>query len=208
MRRLIVVSLASAVLALALISYPSFAAGSSPFDEIIGLLTNSTFGLAEIKREVAAIQADVRSTDHGLAEIKREVRAIEDAVTTPPPPSGPMRLSSGLFGLPAAAQSVDWTVVNDSTTSQTITVTVYEAGVGPKTIVAPGPLTLTIAPGEVTHNANSVSFAGPFRPGFYYEIILETASPNVLPTATIWEAHIATIIPGTTISPGTWVRLQ
>jgi hypothetical protein len=188
MRRLIVVSVSSAILAVSLVAFPAVAGGGgSPLDQILALL---------------------RDPDFGLAEIKREVRAIEAAVTAPPPPSGPMRLSSGLFGLPAAAQSVDWTVVNDSTTSQTFTVTVYEAGVGPKTVVAPGPLTLTIAAGEVTHNANSVSFAGPFRPGFYYEIILPTTSPNVLPTATIWEAHVATIIPGTTISPGTWVRLQ
>lgn len=209
MRRLIAVSLSSAILAVSLVAFPAVAGGGgSPIEQILALLTNSTFGLEEIKREVRAIETEVQSTDHGLAEIKREVRAIETAVTTPPPPSGPLRLSSGLFGLPAAAQSVDWTVVNDSTTPQTFTVTVYEAGVGPKTVVAPGPLTLTIAPGEVTHNANSVSFAGPFRPGFYYEIILQTTSPNVLPTATIWEAHVATIIPGTTISPGTWVRLQ
>lgn len=187
MRRHIVVTLASAILAVSLIGYPAVAGGGSPFDEILALLRDPNFG---------------------LAEIKREVRAIEAAVAATPPPSGPLRLSSGLFGLPTAAQSVDWTVVNDSTTPQTITVTVYEAGVGPKTVVPPGPLTVTIAPGEVTHNANSVSFSGPFRPGFYYEIILETSSPNVLTTATIWEAHIATIIPGTTISPGTWVRLQ
>jgi hypothetical protein len=187
MRRHLLVSLASAVLAVSLIAYPSVASGGSPFDDILALL---------------------RDPDFGLAEIKREVRVIEAAVTATPPAPGPFRLSSGLFGLPAAAQSVDWVVVNDSTTPQTITVTVYEAGVGLKTVAPPGPLTFTLAPGEVTHNANSVSFAGPFRPGFYYEVIVNTASSNVVPTVMVWEAHIATVIAGTTISPGSWVQLQ
>jgi len=186
MRRIIVVSLASTLLVFSVVAYPSFAAGNSPLDEIIGLLTNPSFGLAEIKREVAAIEA---------------------AVTAPPPPSGPMRLSSGLFGLPAAAQSVDWVVLNDSSTAQTSTVTVYKTSViAPKTAI--DTVTFTIDPGRSFHNANSVGFDQPFTPGFYFEVILETSSPNVLPTVTIWEAHIATIIPGTTISPGSWVRLQ
>ena len=118
-----------------------------------------------------------------------------------------MRLSSGLFGLPAAAQSVDWVVLNDATTAQTFTVTVYKSTVvAPKTAI--DTITATIDPGRSFHNANSVGFGEVFPPGFYYEVVLEASSPNVLPTVTIWEAHIATIIPGTTISPGSWVRLQ
>jgi hypothetical protein len=184
MRRLIVTSIVTALLAISVLAYPSHAAGGSPWDQIITLLTDPGFG---------------------LAEIKREVQNIETAVA---PPSGPIRLSSGLFALPTSAVSVDWTVVNDSTTPQTFTMTVYKAGVGPKTIVAPGPLTLTIGPGEVTHNANSVGPGQPFVPGFYYEMVIETASPNVLPTAMVWDSFGATLVAGTTISPGTWVRLR
>jgi len=187
MRRLIVVSLSSAILAVSLIAFPAMAGGGgNPLDQILALLRDPSFG---------------------LEEIKREVRAIEAAVTAPPPPSGPMRLSSGLFGLPATAQSVDWVVLNDSATAQTATVTVYKSSVAaPKTAI--DAVTFTIDPGRSLHNANSVGFTEPFVPGFYYEVVLETASPNVLPTVMVWEAHVATVIPGTTISPGSWVRLQ
>jgi len=86
--------------------------GGGPIARIIALLTNPRFGLAEIKREVGVIERQLMDPNHGLAEIKREVRAIEEKLT---PPAGTFTLSSGLFGLPAAAASVDWMV---STTRQ------------------------------------------------------------------------------------------
>ncbi|EPY6472743.1 hypothetical protein ACWO4B_003443, partial [Clostridium sporogenes] len=43
------------------------------------VLNNPTFGLAEIKTEVAAIETAVLSPTFGLAEIKSEVAAIENA---------------------------------------------------------------------------------------------------------------------------------
>lgn len=119
-----------------------------------------------------------------------------------------LKLSSGLFGLPAGAASVDWMVVNNSTTTQTITVTVFKAGVGPKTVVAPGALAFTIPAGDVTHNANSVGFDQPFVPGFYYEVVVETTNPNVLPSVHVWQDLVNTVIPGTLIPPGSWVRLE
>src|SRR5262249_40915044 len=181
----VVLVLAATVLGGCLAATSAGGQGQSPFDRMLGLLTDPNFG---------------------LAEIKREIRAIEEKVTTPAP--GPLKLSSGLFGLPAAAQSVDWMVLNDSTTPQTVTVTVFKAGVGPKTSVAPGALTLTLAPGEVTHNANSVGFGQPFVPGFYYEVVVEASNPNVLPSVHVWQDHGNPVIPGTLIPPGDWVRLQ
>jgi hypothetical protein len=160
------------------------AQGRSPIDRVLEILTDPNFG---------------------LAEIKREIRAIEEKLT---PPSGTSKLSSGLFGLPAGAASVDWMVVNDAATPQTFTVTVFKAGVGPKTVVVPGALTFTLAPGESTHNANNVDFSGPFVPGFYYEVVVETSSPNVLPSVHVWQDHVNTVIPGTLVPPGSWVRLQ
>lgn len=121
---------------------------------------------------------------------------------------GAWTLSSGLFGLPAEAQSVDWMVINNSTTPQVITVTVFKLGVGPKVPVVPGPLTLTVNAGESTHNANHVGFGEPFEPGFYYEVVIERADPNVLPSVHVWEDHGNTVIPGTLIPPGSWVPLQ
>lgn len=133
---------------------------------------------------------------------------IDPNFIVPIVPITPMTLSSGLFGLPANAASVDWMVVNDSTIDQTITVTVYRSGVGGKTVVPPGPITTTIAPGVVTHNANSVGYSKPFPPGFYYEVVVETNHPNVLPSVHVWQDHVNTVIPGTLIPPGCWVRLE
>ena len=120
----------------------------------------------------------------------------------------PITLSSGLFGLPANAASVDWMVVNDSMINQTITVTVYRSGLGGKVVVPPGAITTTIAPWGVTHNANSVGYSKPFKPGFYYEVIVETNHPNVLPSVHVWQDHYNTVIPGTLIPPGCWVKLK
>ena len=116
-------------------------------------------------------------------------------------------LTSGLFGFPANAQSVDWMILNDSPHPQTFRVTVYRAGVGPKSPVAPGALTLTLSPNEVTHNANSVGAGQPFVPGFYYEVVVETDDRRLLPSVHVWQDHVNTVIPGTLISPGTFVEV-
>jgi len=119
-------------------------------------------------------------------------------------------LSSGLFSLPANAVSVDWAVVNDSPSPQTVRVTVYKIGigVGPKSPVAPGSLTVTVSPNEATHNANSVGATKPFVPGFYYEVVVEASDPNVLPTVHIWQDLGNTVIPGTRIGPTDFKRLH
>ena len=140
-----------------------------------------------------------------LAQMEHEAEPIEDKIAAP---AGKFKLSSGLFGLPATAASVDWMIVNDAATSETFTVTVYKAGVGAKTVVAPGSLTFTLAPGEVAHNANSVGHDAPFVRGFYYEVVVETSSPDLLPSVHVWQDHGNTVIPGTLIPPGSWVRLH
>jgi hypothetical protein len=118
------------------------------------------------------------------------------------------KLSSGLFLLPQNAASVDWAVVNDSKHPQTFRVTVYKGGVGmAKTATPPGPLTQTINPDFVTHNANSVGPGQPFQMGSYYEVVLESNDRALLPTLNIWQDHGATVIPGTTIVPGDFVRI-
>jgi|SRR5215211_2203367 len=116
-------------------------------------------------------------------------------------------LTSGLFGLPANAQSVDWMVLNDSPAAETIRVTVFRAGVGAKIVVPPGPLTLTVTSMASTHNANSVGPGQPFVHGFYYEVVLEANDRRVLPSVHVWQDHGNTVIPGTLISPGTFVEI-
>jgi hypothetical protein len=137
-----------------------------------------------------------------LDQLRAEVQAIADAVA---PPSGPHRLSSGLFNIPQDAASVDWVLVNNSATDQTVTVTVYKHGGLGRSVVPPGPITFTVAPEDNFHNANSVPTT--FPPGFYYEVIVETDSLAVLPSVSIWRDHGNTGIPGTLIPPGDWVRL-
>ena len=116
-------------------------------------------------------------------------------------------LSSGLFGLPAGAESVDWMVVNDSPYPQTFRVTVYKAGVGPKAPVAPGAIVVTLAASQVTHNANSVGGGQPFVSGFYYEPVFETNDLRLLPSVHVWQDQGNTVIAGTLISPGTFVQV-
>ena len=118
------------------------------------------------------------------------------------------KLSSGLFGLPAGAKSVDWVVVNDSPADQPFTVTVYKApGAGAKTVVAPGPITQTIHAGNSFHNANNVGPGKPFEPGFYYEVVVDREDHRLLPSVSIWADAGNTQIPGTLILPGTFVEI-
>lgn len=126
----------------------------------------------------------------------------------PAAPSFRYKLSSGLFLLPQNAASVDWALVNDSKQPQAFRVTVYQGGIGtPKTAPPPGPLSQTIAPDCVFHNANSVGPGKPFQMGFYYEVVLESNDRALLPTVTVWQDHGATVIPGTTIVPGDFVLI-
>ena len=116
-------------------------------------------------------------------------------------------LSSGPFSLPAAAQSVDWVVVNDSAAAQTIRVTVYKCGLGEvKTAVAPGAIEMTLGPGVTTHNANSVGQV--FAIGFLYEVVVETNDKRTLPCLVIWQDHSGTAIPGTLIPAGAFVDIK
>jgi hypothetical protein len=118
-------------------------------------------------------------------------------------------LSSGLFSLPPNAASVDWMVVNNDSRPQNITVTVYRHGIGtPRVVVAPGPLQFKLDTTEATHNANSVGWGQPFEIGYYYEVIVETDSLNVLPSVQAWPSMLNEVIPGTLIPAGSWVRLR
>jgi len=127
----------------------------------------------------------------------------------PAAPSFRYKLSSGLFLLPQNAASVDWALVNDSKQPQAFRVTVYQGGVAmAKTETPPGPLTQTLDPNFVTHNANSVGPGQPFQMGFYYEMVLESNDRALLPTVNVWMDMGATVIPGTTIVPGDFVLIH
>ncbi len=118
-------------------------------------------------------------------------------------------LTSGPFQLPTAAVSVDWALINESTTTQAFRVTVFQYSVGigmAKTVVPPGAIIDTLDPGFATHNANSVGPNLPFQLGFYYEVMVECDDLSILATVQVWDAS-ANTIPGTTISSGDFIEI-
>lgn len=116
-------------------------------------------------------------------------------------------LSSGIFGIPQEAKSVDWAVVNDSPNDQSIRVTVYKCVIGTtKTAVAPGAVTTTLKPGQTSHNANSVGTV--FTKGMLYEVVLETNDRRVLPSVMLWVDQGGTYLPGTLIPAGSFISIK
>ncbi len=112
------------------------------------------------------------------------------------------RLSSGPFGLPADAASVDWTVLNDTNAPQEVRVTVFAAPIGqPKRELPPGPVEVTVAPWSATHNANSVGPGQPFEHGMPTEVVVRCNDTRVLPAVEVWCDHGATVVAGTRIGP-------
>lgn len=119
----------------------------------------------------------------------------------------PYRLSSGLFSLPAAGRSVDWAVTNTSAAPHLIRVTVYRHLIGvPRAVAPPGPITFPVPAFQTFHNANLIGGTA-FPRGPYYEVVVETDSQSMLPIVHVWEDQANTVLPGTLIPSGSWVRL-
>ncbi len=113
------------------------------------------------------------------------------------------RYTTGPFLLPENSGSRDWTLLNNDTTQQTARVTVFKCPVGvAKTAVAPGPIAVTIDPGESTHNANT------YTEGFAYEVQVECNSQLVFPYVSVWPANFGVVIPGAGIGSGLFLRLM
>ena len=109
--------------------------------------------------------------------------------------------STGPFLLPENSGSLDWTLLNNDKTQQRARVTVFQCPVGTvKSPVAPGPLVVTIDPGESTHNANT------YPEGFAYEVQVECNSRLVLPYVSVWPGNFGVVIPGTGITSGAFIR--
>lgn len=109
--------------------------------------------------------------------------------------------TSGPFLLPQGSGSLDWTVLNNASGPQTVRVTVFKCPVGvAKSAVPPGPLVITIDPGESTHNANE------YPEGFAYEVQMECNSRRVFPYVSVWPGHFGVVIPGTGITAGSFRR--
>lgn len=139
-----------------------------------------------------------------LKEVEAAPSPSDTTIAQLPPGKFKHLLTSGPFQLPTAAVSVDWALINDSTTAQEYRVTVFQYSVGPnpvKTVVPPGAITDTLGSGLATHNANSVGPNMPFQLGFYYEVVVECNDLGLLPTVQVWDIS-ANTIPGTTITSG------
>jgi hypothetical protein len=108
---------------------------------------------------------------------------------------------TGPFLLPANTHSLDWAVLNNDPAAQTIRVTVFRCPIGGvKTPEPPGPLQVTLAPGELTHNANS------YIVGFYYEIQVECNSRLVFPYVSAWPPAGADPLPGSVVKSAEFIR--
>ena len=108
---------------------------------------------------------------------------------------------TGPFLLPAATQSLDWSILNNDVTQQKVRVTVFKCNLGStKTADPPGPLALTIDPGDTVHNANAASG------GFYYEIQVECNSQLIFPYAAAWPGNIGDPIPGSVVKSAEFIR--
>ena len=113
------------------------------------------------------------------------------------------RYTTGPFLLPQNSGSLDWTLLNNDTTPQTVRVTVFSCPVGMvKNPAPPGPLVVTIDPSKSIHNANK------YPEGFAYEVQVECNSQLLFPYVSVWPANFGVVIPGTGINSGTFVRLM
>jgi len=109
--------------------------------------------------------------------------------------------TSGPFLLPQNSGSLDWTILNNAPTTQTVRVTVFKCPVGTvKTPVPPGALVVTIDPGESTHNANE------YTEGFSYEVQVECNSKLIFPYVSVWPANFGVVIPGTGINSSSFIK--
>jgi hypothetical protein len=109
--------------------------------------------------------------------------------------------TTGPIALPSNTQSLDWAVLNDDSTIQTIRVTVFKCNLGAKkTVEPPGPLEVTLDPGECTHNANAA------LGGFLYEIQVKCNSQRVFPYASAWPGNIGDPLPGSVVKTAEFIR--
>jgi hypothetical protein len=107
--------------------------------------------------------------------------------------------TTGPFALPANSQHIDWVILNNDTTSQTVRVTVFTCPIG-AVKQAFGPLDVTIPPGQTTHNANAANA------GLLYEIQIQANSASIFPYASAWGAAQAEPLPGSVVKSAEFIR--
>lgn len=111
------------------------------------------------------------------------------------------KYTTGPFMMPQNTHSLNWNLLNNDSTQQKVRVTVFKCHIGAsKTVEPPGPLEITLDPGESSHNANQA--VG----GFCYEIVVESNSKLVFPSVEAWPSSIGDVIPGTQTRAAEFIR--
>jgi hypothetical protein len=111
------------------------------------------------------------------------------------------KYTTGPFMLPQNTHSLNWNLLNCDATAQKARITVFKCWIrAAKTTEPPGPLEITLNPGESSHNANAA--VG----GFCYEIQVETNSKLVFPSVEAWPGSIGDVIPGTEIRAAQFLK--
>ena len=116
---------------------------------------------------------------------------------------GPYRFTytTGPFCLPLKTHSIDWGLLNNDTTVQKARITVFKCHLGAvKAAEPPGPLEVTLKPGETTHNANAGTG------GFFYEIQVECSSQLLFPYASAWPGSVGDPMPGSVVKSAEFIR--
>jgi hypothetical protein len=109
--------------------------------------------------------------------------------------------TTGPFTLPSNTHSIDWAVLNNDPAIQTVQVTVFKCNLGArKTVEPPGPLQVTLDPGECTHNANNALGS------FVYEIQVKCNSQRIFPYASAWPGSIGDPLPGSVVKSAEFIR--
>jgi hypothetical protein len=112
------------------------------------------------------------------------------------------KLSSGPFLLAPSCNSLDWVVVNNDKDVADLRVTVYKLDLLGGDKIPLTPVTFSLEPGRVFHNANS------FQIGYYYEVVVESTSDKVCPNVNQWSCNGGScFIPGTLIPAGDFVDI-
>jgi hypothetical protein len=127
----------------------------------------------------------------------------------PTPADFRLTLSTGAFGVPGDAQTMDWVFLNDAPDTQVVQITLWRLNTdAPKAQLPPGTLTLRVPPGQVVHHPTMVGPGGAFPPGYYFEVVISLNDRRVLPSVEIWSDRLTHTYPGARIGPRDFIELR
>jgi len=104
-------------------------------------------------------------------------------------------MTSGPFLVSPEAATVDWVVVNNDTNPVDIHVTIYRLNLSATKVVYGPESTFTVDPDGTYHNANNLPT------GYYYEIVIDSSSGNILPAVSQWSCSSGSCYTPETLIP-------